>query len=206
MKVFVVNILKMKAKVDELTADLSSEEVLFAERLKNSNAKDRFIISKAMVRKILADTKPLKGTAPASIEIKLESNGKPYVAGNPIYYNVSHSKDLLVVAVDNADVGVDIEHMKERDFRALTRYYFDGREGIIECISQSSDVKTEFYKQWTLAEAEAKLAGVGVFGWKQQKGQSGAKFHYSRTIGDDYMLTVASNVVAGSGIDIGMII
>ena len=191
MKVFIVDMSKLK--VDELRVNLSSYEASFAENIQNSHAQERYIVSKAIVRKLLADTKPLKGVAPSDIEIKVGSNGKPYVEGRPIYYNVSHSEDLLVVAIDNAEVGVDMEHMKERNFKALTEYYFDGKESVIERILQSADIKTEFYKQWTLTEAEIKLAGVGLFNWKQQNVRLIAKFHYSRVVNDEYMLTIASN-------------
>ena len=193
MKVFVVDMLGLKGKVDELRENLSRAEVGFAEGIRNSNVREQFIISKAMVRKFLAETEPLKGVRPADIEIESGPNGKPYVAGKAVHYNVSHSKNLLVVAIDDAAVGVDVEYMKERDFDALTKYYFSDKRDVAGHILQSADKKTEFYKQWTLAEAEAKLAGVGVFGWKQKSGQLSAKYSHSRIVNDNYMLTVASN-------------
>ena len=187
MEIFIVNISNLGDRIDEFSSILSSEELLLASGIKHSTSRGKFIISKSVVRKILAGTEQLSGVLPKEIEIKKGPNGKPYVVGNPVHYNVSHSKDLLVVAVDSADIGVDVEFMRERNFASLSRYYFND-DG---CIT-----KTEFYLRWTLAEAEAKLAGVGIFNSKQRNGQLTARYRNSCQLDNeysDYMLAVASN-------------
>lgn len=56
-------------------------------------------------------------------DIKINKNGKPFIDKN-IYFNISHSKDLVAIAISDSEVGVDIEY--------LTRFkkYFDPLEWV----------------------------------------------------------------------------
>ena len=49
--------------------------------------------------------------------IERGENGKPYFAGeNEIFFNGTHSKDLIAVAMSDKLIGVDGEYIKKRDF------------------------------------------------------------------------------------------
>ena len=56
---------------------------------------------------------------PDSLEIDTTAAGKPYLADDRIHFNLSHSRDVALVAVATAPVGVDLEH--PREFRAAER-------------------------------------------------------------------------------------
>jgi 4'-phosphopantetheinyl transferase len=146
---------------------LSDEERLRAEVLAG-NVRHRFVASRAFRRRILGP----------EAEILTEENGRPFVKGNPVFFNMSHSGSLLVMAVDMYPVGIDVELMKERDFAKLSSWFFG------DCIADCEG----FYMRWTRFEAGLKLAGMALF----SKGAPVPKHLHSEALGG-YMLSVASN-------------
>jgi len=146
---------------------LSDNERLRAERLAGKT-KWRFLVSRAFRRRILG----------ADAEILADENGRPFINGNPVFFSMSHTGDLLVIAVDNHPVGIDAEFMKERDFARLSAWFF----------GEPVHGRDEFYRRWTRFEAGLKLAGLPLF----SKAAPEPKHLYSETL-DGYMLSVASN-------------
>ncbi|WP_286761490.1 4'-phosphopantetheinyl transferase family protein [Salegentibacter sp. UBA1130] len=85
--------------------------------------------------------------------------GKPYLPGNPFYFNVTHSRDLVVCCFNiNQEIGVDIEYKKAMDV-----YEFKTQMLEIEWkrIIQKKDYLDEFYQYWTEKESVIKAAGKG---------------------------------------------
>lgn len=101
------------------------------------------------------------------------NNKKPYFKSNQIYFSISHSKDIVLVAFNNSNIGADIEYMEEgKNFKLImTRYG----------VKTTNPTAKEFYRFWTGLEAEIKL------------GNNNIKSLYSEIIEKDYMLTCVSN-------------
>ena len=97
---------------------------------------------------------------------------KPFLKSGELFFSISHSKDVVAVAFDNGNVGLDIEFIQDRS----------NFEAIMERFGKKVDNPTleDFYKFWTLYEAEYKLA-------------SEVKSVFSSKIDNDYMLTCVSN-------------
>jgi len=150
---------------------LSEDERLRAEGL-SGNVKLRFLVSRAFRRRVLG----------SGAEILSDEHGRPYVKGDPVYFSMSHSGDLLVLAVDDHPVGVDAEFMKERDFAKLSAWFF----------GESIPCRDDFYRRWTRFEAGLKLAGLPLF----SKNAPEPKHLHSEVLGD-HMLSVASNCGIG---------
>ena len=97
----------------------------------------------------------------SEINIEIDTNKKPYVALKDIHFNVSHSGDFAIIAIDNAPVGVDIEHqIKDFEFKDLLPNTFSIKE--ISVILNASDPGKAFYKFWTRKEAIVKTSGIGI--------------------------------------------
>lgn len=97
-------------------------------------------------------------------------NNKPEFKYSDKQFNISHSKNVVIVCFDDSPIGVDIEYIKPRDYIELAkRMGFKLKEKTPE----------EFYMLWTQYEAEYKL------GCK-------AEFIKSQIFLNDYMLSVAS--------------
>ena len=78
-------------------------------------------------------------------EIIVENN-KPKFKHSNLCFNISHSNNIIAVAFDENPLGLDIEYMKERDFRSLLKRY-----------NIDSDDKNLFYQFWTEYEASIKI-------------------------------------------------
>ena len=99
----------------------------------------------------------------------ITENKKPKFKNVDLCFNISHSNNIVAVAFDTMPLGLDIEYMKERDFKALLERY-----------NIESDDKELFYQFWTEYEASIKI-------------QAEIKQKLCFKLKDDYMLSLFSS-------------
>lgn len=86
--------------------------------------------------------------------------GKPYVKDHSGYeFNLSHSGRMIVFVEDGDPVGIDVELVKEKDWRLFHRYLTKDEMSMIE---RSEDPEACFFEIWTVREAFAKEEGQGL--------------------------------------------
>ena len=97
--------------------------------------------------------------------------GKPFAIGLDVEFNISHSGDLVVCAVDDKPVGIDVEQIRPMDFEVIKRICMedeiayileDNLRNDIFCKITDYLVLTRFFEAWTLKEAYGKLMGIGI--------------------------------------------
>jgi len=82
--------------------------------------------------------------------------------GGPIEFNMSDSGGLLLVAVADVPVGVDIEKRRPMDVIKFARRFFTESEAnALEALPEV-DRETAFFRAWTCKEAYVKGWGVGI--------------------------------------------
>lgn len=88
--------------------------------------------------------------------------GKPtLLEPNEIHFNISHSTNWVVCAIDNKVVGVDVEVIKPIDFNIAERFFSKGE--YLSLINQPKELQTKyFYMLWTLKESYIKAEGKGL--------------------------------------------
>lgn len=87
-------------------------------------------------------------------------SGKPYFPGHPhLHFNLSHSGPLLLCALSDFPVGVDIERVRPRR-PELPRCALTGPE-YARYLSLGADWPA-FYTLWTRKEAWCKYTGLGL--------------------------------------------
>lgn len=111
---------------------------------------------------------------PAESVVLAESEtGKPYAVDLPVEFNISHSGELVVCAVDAQPVGIDVEMIRPIHLRIAKRVcteaelvYLFGRTPSEEDFADTTDPETlaRFYELWTQKEAYCKLKGTGLSG------------------------------------------
>jgi 4'-phosphopantetheinyl transferase len=142
-------------------AHLSEEERFRATAFKNSGDCDRYIRVRGIVRTILGY---YLGEKARNVTIKYNSFGKPYHKTNQVFFNVSHSSEMALLAVSiSAEVGVDLELIdKTLDFAPIVeRFFSETEKKAIHALPP--EVKLEgFYKIWTRKEACIKAIGKGL--------------------------------------------
>lgn len=122
-----------------------------AKRLKGN--KKQFVYARYYLKKILSEK---TNVPPQLIKIEVGDNGKPYT--KDIYFNISHSKDHILIGISAHTIGVDIEstHIK-RSWKDIAQYLFSKEE----LIWMNNDLN-RFYILWTLKESRFKCDGVSA--------------------------------------------
>lgn len=143
-----------------LRADLTAEEGERATRYRNAAAREQFVRSRAALRRLLAAG---LGCGPREVEIVPNADGKPLLPGGECQFNVSHTDGVLLVALSDDPVGVDVELLRPMPSAAgLVERYFSEPErrqfaGLPEAARTAG-----FFRGWTCKEAVLKGIGCGV--------------------------------------------
>lgn len=88
----------------------------------------------------------------------IRPGGKPALENDAIFFNVSHSRDQLVIAVADTEVGVDIECYDRTISERLRRHCLTEQE-----LAQTPpDDAHAFIRIWTAKESYLKLYGSGL--------------------------------------------
>jgi 4'-phosphopantetheinyl transferase len=143
---------------------LSSAERAQVDGFRLESSRQMFITSRATQRLVAAHYGGIDPTA-VKIDRSCEHcgdlrHGRPFVAGAPIDYSVSHSGDWLVMAVvGDGRVGVDLEQPRNiSDIDGLASATFSAAE-YAEFRGGSA---VDFYRSWTRKESVVKLTGRGL--------------------------------------------
>ena len=131
------------------------ENTLFrAHRFIFPEDQSRAIITHAILRCKLAQQLNLK---PNLIKLLYNEFGKPYVTGNPVYFNISHTKDYALIAIHpRLEIGVDIEKIQDRhDLLETIKLFLDPSEYFL---AHSLEM---WFSLWCAKEAYLKMKGTG---------------------------------------------
>jgi 4'-phosphopantetheinyl transferase len=143
----------------DLAKFLNFAEYEKANRFYQEIDKNRFIISRAILKLILA---AYSKSEVKNIKINYNINKKPYLASDSwLHFNISHSEDYTVIAISRNEVGIDIEYIaKDFDFDNMLFDIF-GEDEIL-AIQNAGNKKHAFYSSWTRKEAFVKALGKGI--------------------------------------------
>jgi 4'-phosphopantetheinyl transferase len=98
--------------------------------------------------------------------------GKPFFEGNPVYFNISHSKERAAIAICNSPVGVDLEVFKNR----IPSNIFSEGVNIDENIESEND----FLTYWTKLESFVKKNGWSIFKEIKKFTFTGGDLYYNK--------------------------
>ncbi len=122
-------------------------------RLKRKNDRDNCVIAYLLLR--LA----LKENGIENFEIVLGKNGKPFLKGSEMFFNISHCAEGVAVALDTEPVGIDAQEIDGFNEKVAKRF-FDESEN--KKINASPDKAKAFTRIWTLKESVIKCGGESI--------------------------------------------
>lgn len=105
-----------------------------------------------------------------NLDIEYRQN-KPFFVSNKIFFSISHSNDIVLVAFNNMPIGADVEYMCKRNYKNIMNRYEK---------NNLNPTRKEFYRFWTFHEAEIKL-------------NKKVKSVFSTMLNEDYMITCVSS-------------
>lgn len=92
-----------------------------------------------------------------NVKIIRGDNGKPYVEGrDDLFFNLSHSGDMVICAVAPCEVGCDVEHRRPAVSRIASRYFTPEEQAFVSLDPDN------FFRMWTLKESFLKVTGKGL--------------------------------------------
>lgn len=150
---------QLRHRITDYALLIDPAEVERAARYRFDHDRERYIIGHGLLRELLGH---YLNEDPAQVRIARGEFGKPYIQGHPLHFNMSDTKDALLIAfsLDN-EIGADIETMNRTvDHQAVSEHYFTPEE--ISDIRQATDQKRRFLELWTRKEAVLKASGVGI--------------------------------------------
>ncbi len=146
-------------ELDALADLLDLHERDRAARFRFAPDRERYIIGHGLMRRALGQQ---LGMDPAAIVLHRGIHGKPFVQGTDLQFNLSDTKDAVIMAFLNGSaIGADVETMQRRTDHALvgTHYFTPGE---VSDIAAAMDGKRRFLELWTRKEAVLKACGVGI--------------------------------------------
>ncbi len=120
----------------------------------------RQLAARLFLRDILSEC---LGHPPADIRFGVGEHGKPFVEGRPLEFNLSHSGEVIAIAVAPDPVGIDVEpwDRKVAGSEIAGRWFDPDEQAWIE--SHDSTRRQEaFFRLWTIKEAAIKADGRGM--------------------------------------------
>ncbi|WP_043320651.1 4'-phosphopantetheinyl transferase superfamily protein [Microbulbifer sp. HZ11] len=141
---------------------LSNDERTRRERYRSEEARYRFLLSRALMRRVLGS---ISGKSPESLQFEIAESGKPQLLDVPeLRFSLSHSGQWIALTVScEADIGVDIEQpVRKRDFLGIANHYFHPDERSLLTASPPELLPVHFYRLWTMKEAFFKGRGTGI--------------------------------------------
>jgi 4'-phosphopantetheinyl transferase len=137
---------------------LDDAERTRAARFRQEVDRERFISAHGLLREVLGRC---LGQAPGELVFQRGEFGKPYLEGHPLHFNLSDTKDAVLIAVADQPIGADVETVhRHTDQEQVAGHYFTSAE--VASIQEAQDGKRRFLELWTRKEAVLKACGVGL--------------------------------------------
>lgn len=140
---------------------LSEDERKKADQFKFNLHADRYILSRGILRYLLGRYLQMPSS---QVQIEYNAFGKPYCSGKVVFFNASHSENLLIVGISKSgDLGVDMEFMnRNMEEMLIANRFFSAAEIQQFNILEASGKMEAFYSCWTKKEAYIKAKGKGL--------------------------------------------
>lgn len=156
-------------EVEEHKKFLSEAEKKRANSFLNLHHQGTFIVTRSIVKQLLS----LYLKRPV-LEFLYSTNGKPLLDG--IHFNISHSKNIGLLGINNSPIGVDVEFIEK------SKLIFEGAASFLDepekiWVGHSYN---RLYQLWTLKEAILKCEGTGLTDHFPSINTAGSMSRYKR--------------------------
>lgn len=161
MEIYAVKIYNIsEEKLKELCLLIDSEKKYKVEKFVNKKDKIRTVIGEILIRTIIVENLKISNKY---IRFNKNQYGKPYLKEYTNFnFNISHSGDYVVCAIDDKPIGIDVEEVKHIDYEEIAKNFFTTKEFEYIVNRHLKFKLNRFYEIWTLKESYIKCCGKGV--------------------------------------------
>ncbi len=170
IEVWNIHLPDCRGEVELCRGLLTGDELERAAKFFKPKDAESFILCRGLLRRILGE---VLETDPSGIAFERNEHGKPFLPDTELEFNVSHSRDRLLVAVTaGRAVGVDIEFRRgsinmnaiaERWFAPEEREFFQRLPALSDEGVEGENKEGAFFDIWAKKEAYVKALGIGIF-------------------------------------------
>jgi 4'-phosphopantetheinyl transferase len=150
------------ARYRELLTDAERERV---DRFRFEKDRHRALVTRALVRTVLSRYIDLD---PMEWSFGENEHGRPHITNtmagaDALFFNLSHTTDLIVLAIGARQIGIDTEYLERKNATAdIANRYFAPSE-VAELVQLPAAAQRErFFQYWTLKESYIKARGMGL--------------------------------------------
>ena len=168
VRLYVADISQSDGFYDVWYGRMPKERRIKADKYRVDVVRKRCITAYALLAYALCDGQK-DGIIPQGIDsgsaepaISEDDNGKPYLEGIPIYFNISHSGDMVAVAISPGEVGCDVECKSKNAMSIAEHFFSDSEVSFLRSIEDESRQGLEFTRLWTMKESVVKCSGEGI--------------------------------------------
>ena len=107
--------------------------------------------------------------------VTIGMTGKPECEG--VFFNLSHSGDMVLCAICDMPVGCDIEKVADAPLEIADRYFSEKERQYIDSSQSLPEISRRFFRIWTMKESYVKMTGEGMnlsFGFAMRHYLTGA--------------------------------
>jgi len=148
-------------QLEELARLLVADDHERANKYRIPSIRNHFVAARAVLRAVLGAYLDID---PRKVAFQYGPQGKPYLEHPPgnLYFNLSHSHGLALVAVSRHEIGVDVERVRPFNDLGFAERYFSPGE-VESLLSVPEHQRNEiFFHAWTRKEAFLKATGEGI--------------------------------------------
>lgn len=140
---------------------LSQQETLRARRFHFDRDRQRYARARAFLRREVGQA---TGQSATGLILAEGPQGKPFLPGSDLCFNLSHSGDLAVLALSWAGpLGIDLEFIdRKADIDGLSQACLTAQEVAVLAALPATARSQRFFAFWTAKEARMKLTGEGM--------------------------------------------
>lgn len=162
MEIYAMKISDISEKrLNKLNSLIDLEKKYKIEKFINKKDRIRTLMGEIIIRTVIIERLNIDNTY---IKFSKNKYGKPCLSEwQNFNFNISHSGDCVVCAIDNKSIGIDVEEIRQfENYKKIAKNFFASNE--LDYIFKQ-DLKSNierFYEIWTLKESYIKCCGLGL--------------------------------------------
>jgi len=144
----------------ELKNHICKNDLIRADKFHFEEDRETWLCCHTLLRIVLSEK---LGIESSYVNIYYDRNNKPWLEGNPLFFNISHTRETFAFAIsDFVRIGIDIEKIdRSIDFESIIRTFFSPEE-MEFILADPENSRNRFFLLWTRKEALLKALGTGI--------------------------------------------
>lgn len=151
-KAYSLAIWKVSESTEELSKELYSPSILqkILNEVRTEKRRKERITAHIILKELLGEEK----------EIKHDANNAPYIENSNLHISISHTNNLVAVAISNNPIGIDIEDRERKQLQLSHKFTTEQEKKWIDSCKTIEEKQLTAEVIWSAKEAIYKLANI----------------------------------------------